>query len=251
MMNDVQMDYTQFVKEKEREWQEQMNSKPAQWTVSDGLSSKIKEDGTMNDFYGYTTVIPLREADQMRCQQAQQLLLDRLPHRLVQLLPETFHLTIHALSNERNTAGGVGKVQEQMSQHESQVKQVFREVAERYAGRHINMRALGVSTNTRDVVSIKYVPEDSDDYALLMELHERIRELSPERGTYMPHVSLCYFRLDGLQPSDIDVLYQTMDEINRSIKLDIVLDVNRFVYQMHRHMNDFPALCTVQEFVAP
>lgn len=248
-MNDVQTGYAHFVRKKEHEWQEQMHNKPAQWSISDGLSSKIKGDGTMNDFYGYTTVIPLREADQVRCQQAQQWLLDRLPHRLVQLLPETFHLTIHALSNERNTAGGVDKVQERMSQDEPQVEQIFREIAERYAGRHINMRALGVSTNTRDVVSIKYVPEAADDYALLMELHERIRELSPERGTYMPHVSLCYFRLDGLQPSEIDVLYQTMDEINRSLKLDIVLDVNRFVYQMHRHMNDFPDRFAVQDFV--
>ncbi len=250
-MNHMQIYHMHFISQLERQWKEQMSNKPQQWKVSEGLAAKIKEDGTMNDFYGYTTVIPLSESDRLRCEQAQQMLLERLPHRLVALLPETFHLTIHALSNERNTTGGADTVRQRMSRDEAGIEQTFREIAERYAGRNIAMRALGVSTNTRDVVSIKYVPEAAEDYALLIDLYERIRELSPERSTYIPHVSLCYFRLDGLQPPEIDLLYQTMEEINRSIKLDIVLEVDRFVYQMHRHMNDFPAIFAVKDFVSP
>ncbi len=250
-MNHMQIYHMHFISQLERQWKEQMSNKPQQWKVSEGLAAKIKEDGTMNDFYGYTTVIPLSDSDRLRCEQAQQMLLERLPDRLVALLPETFHLTIHALSNERNTTGGEDTVRQRMSCDEAGIEQTFREIAERYAGRNIAMRALGVSTNTRDVVSIKYVPEAAEDYALLIDLYERIRELSPERSTYIPHVSLCYFRLDGLQPPEIDLLYQTMEEINRSIKLDIVLEVDRFVYQMHRHMNDFPAIFAVKDFVSP
>lgn len=248
-MNDMHIHYMHFVSQLERQWQEQMNNRPQQWRVSEGLAAKIKEDGTMSDFYGYTTVIPLSASDRQRCEQAQQLLLERLPDRFVALLPETFHLTIHALSNERNTSGGVELVRQRMNRDQPQIEQTFREIAERYAGRHIAMRALGVSTNTRDVVSIKYAPEAADDYALLIDLYERIRELSPERSMYSPHVSLCYFRLDGLQSSEIDLLYETMAEINRSIKLDIVLEVDQLVYQMHRHMNDFPAIFAVHDFV--
>ncbi len=248
-MHNIQIHHMHFVSQLERQWQEQMHNKPQQWKGSDGLAAKIKEDGTMNNFFGYTTVIPLHNSDRLRCEQAQHMLLERIPHRLVALLPETFHLTIHALGNERNTTGGAETVRQRMRSCEPQLEQTFREIAQRYAGRHIAMRALGVSTNARDVVSIKYAPEAAEDYALLMDVYERIRELSPERSMYLPHVSLCYFRLDGLEPKEIDLLYQTMDEINRSMKLDIVLEVDELVYQMHRHMNDFPAIFAVKDFV--
>ncbi len=248
-MNNMQIHHMHFISQLERQWQEQMHNKPQQWKESDGLAAKIKKDGTMNDFFGYTTVIPLHDSDRLRCEQAQHRLLERMSHRLVALLPETFHLTIHALGNERNTTGGAEMVRQRMSSYEPQMEQTFREIAERYAGRHIAMRSLGVSTNARDVVSIKYAPEAAEDYALLMDLYERIQELSPERSMYLPHVSLCYFRLDGLEQPEIDLLYQTMDEINRSMKLDIVLEVDELVYQMHRHMNDFPAIFAVKDFV--
>ncbi|WP_322923805.1 hypothetical protein [Paenibacillus campi] len=236
-----------FVRQLTAAWQREMDEPLQQWNVPPHLSAKVNEDGTLNDFFGYTTVIPLSVQDRASCEQAQALLLERLGDYLVPLLPETFHMTIHALANERNTAGGADAVQQWMQANEQQIHDTFTVIAERSAGRKIAMRALGVSTSNNDVISIRYVPEAEEDYQLLLDIYNRIAKLSPEQSSYRPHVSLVYFKLQPLAQEQIARLYETMDEMNRTLSLDVVLEVDRLAVQSHDHMNRFPTLYTIAD----
>ncbi|WP_148929327.1 hypothetical protein [Paenibacillus methanolicus] len=201
----------------------------------------------MNEFYGATSVIPLSDSDRHKCRIAQERLLGALEHHIVPLVPETFHLTIHAFSNDNNTSGGIEIIQANLAQLEEAIAAEFRNIAARYGGQRIRMRSLGASTGGKDVVSIKYVPASERDYQLLTDLYNRMEKIFPERKPYVPHVSLGYFKPMKLEQDEIALLYETLESMRKGLDLDIVLDVDRFVYQHHVHMNDFRAVFSVQQ----
>ena len=244
---EVTQKFEAWVEQLTESWQQEMDTQPQQWIVPPHLSTKVKEDGTFNDFFGYTTVIPLSEQDRSICEKAQALLIERLGDDLVQLLPETFHMTIHALANERNMNSEPHIVQEWMQEHEATIYETCTEIARRSAGRKIAMRGLGISASNNTGITIRYAPEAEEDYQLLLEIYDRIRKISPEESVYRPHVSLFYFKLKPLSSEKTALLYETMEEINRTMTFDIVLEVDRLSVQSHDHMNHFPTLYTIAD----
>ncbi|GAK41552.1 hypothetical protein PUW24_07055 [Paenibacillus urinalis] len=242
------MNYETYASDLQRRWNQDMNNRPEEWVVSESLSAKITQEGQMNDFYGATSVITLSESDRQKCRVAQERLLGVLEHQLVKLEPETFHLTIHSFSNVNNTPGGKQVIQEKLAQLEEVIAAEFRSIAALYGGQRIRMRSLGVSTSGKDVISIKYVPASKDDYEILTDLYNRMEKIFPEYRSYVPHVSLGYFKLKKLEQAEIALLYDTLERMCKELDLDIVLDVDRFVYQHHFHMNDFRDVFSIQEY---
>ncbi|MBB3113353.1 hypothetical protein FHS18_005465 [Paenibacillus phyllosphaerae] len=249
-MNDlthVTSDYETYVSFLEQKRIRDMSQRPEEWVISNSLPKKITKDGQMNHFRGSTSVIRLSLPDREACQAAQTRLLRELGSRLVPLLPETFHLTIHCFSNENNTPGGVQAVLADVDKREGEIAAAFRLIAEQYGGQSIRMRSLGASTNGKDVASVKYAPASERDYTILMDLYNRMNKLFPENGDYVPHVSLAYFKLEKLSKEEIDNLYATLEQIHEELPLDIELDIDRFVYQHHEHMNDFRDIFSIRE----
>lgn len=245
------MNYETYVSDLQKRWDQDMNNRPEEWVVSESLSAKITQEGQMNDFYGATSVITLSESDRQKCRVAQERLLGVLEHQLVKLEPETFHLTIHSFSNVNNTPGGKQVIQEKLAQLEESIAAEFRSIAAQYGGQRIRMRSLGASTSGKDVISIKYVPASKEDYGILTDLYNRMEKIFPENRSYVPHVSLGYFKLKKLEQSEIAFLYDALERMCKELDLDIVLDVDRFVYQHHFHMNDFRDVFSVQEHRYP
>ncbi|MFS0725462.1 hypothetical protein [Paenibacillus sp. 1P07SE] len=210
------------------------------WLISEGLHKKINPDGTMNDFYGATTVIKLSERDKARCRAMQQEVLALVPGMLVPVGPDTFHFTIHALSNPYNVPGGTNSaIQRDIIAREEAVIAELREIRALHGDKRLRLRMLGASTAGNDVVSLKLAPADTPDESLLVELFRRIERVCPLGKRYTPHITLAYFKPQAYPQAHVDRLYEGLRALSRTVHEDLILDVRDLVYQHHYSMDDF------------
>jgi len=244
------MDYERFVQRLSLQFEQERKRLPIPWSISEGLADKVTADGRMNDFFGATTVIRLNETDLERCAELQGRLFEAHPGALVPIEPDTFHLTIHALSNGYNVSKETERIRESIERHEPLVEKTFREVCGLYAGRTIAMRSFGIGTSGKDVVSIKFYPVSANDCTLLNDLFERLERVYPLGKPFVPHVSLGYFRLREYGAGETASLYATLERLNAEGPFDIRLSVDDFVYQHHYSMNDFRDVFGVRDFLA-
>lgn len=231
------MDYQTFVKTLVANYESDMNSKPKNWRVSESLGKKVTPDGQLKHFYGATTVIGLNEQDIETCGLIQERLISEVPHMLIPLNKDTFHVTVHALSNEYTVPEG--EIQTEINRLEDKVAEEFTAIEQAYGGQVIRLRSLGPSTNGNDVVSIKFLPSTEKDFEVLYDLFTRFERIYPLERPYIPHVSLGYFKLETYNPSDVDKLYQSLEDLAALSDFEVTMDVNKLVYQIHHDMNDF------------
>lgn len=233
----------------EAQYRRDLEQQPASWSVSPALGRKISEDGRMQDFFGATTVLKLSQEDKARCRIVQGKLFDGLGLPLVPILPVTFHVTVHALSNPYSVPGGTpDAVLADMERKRESVSGLFRTIRSLYAGRRIRLRTLGPSTNAKDVVSIKLAPIGGEDAELLTDLFGRLEELHPLGKPYVPHVSLAYFLPRLYSGSQIAALYDRLRVLDQEAgRFELTLDILDMAYQHHYHMNDFRDEFTVRD----
>lgn len=234
----------------EDEFARHNRERPAVWNVSEGLSAKITPDGRMNAFFGATTVIPLGERDREKYRLLQEELFAAIPGMLVPIELSTFHVTVHALANVYSAGPDPADVRRNIAAYEDVVREAFAAIGADYAGEVVRLRTLGVSTNSRDVVSVKLVPSAERDYRVLTDLFDRLETVYPLRKPYVPHVSLGYFQLRVYGPDEIGRLYDTLERLNGRPQPNIELSVDDLAYQYHEHMNDFRNVFTVGSLLA-
>ncbi|MBB6633183.1 hypothetical protein [Cohnella thailandensis] len=243
------MTHPEFTEKLVELFDRQMDEPPSPWAVSEKLLEKITPSGEMKPFYGATTVIMLSRKDNEACLAVRDRLFGEHGDLLVALDPDTYHLTIHALSNVYNVANDNELIKRSIQDTEPKVEAEFRRIAERYQGRTIRMRALGVSTGGKDIIGLKFVPCSEEDSLLLTDLFERMEAVYPLGERYVPHVSLGYHQIREHSPEEVRGLYDTLRRINRELELTIELEVAELVYQHHYHMNDFRDVFAVKEFI--
>jgi 2'-5' RNA ligase len=225
------------------------NNQPSEWVISERLSGKITADGGLNDFYGATTVIHLSDEAKSLCRNLQTQLFEHNPDMFVALDPDTFHLTIHALCNVYSVSPDIDEITTALDNQEPMVRAEFKQIAEAYPNTSIQMKALGTSTNGKDVVSIKFVPASGDDFNVLMDLFQRIENIHPLGERFIPHVSLGYFKLKHYTADEINRLYTCLVRLNEQSDFEIKLDVRQLVYQIHTNMNHFTDRFGVGDFL--
>ncbi|WP_248928046.1 hypothetical protein [Paenibacillus hamazuiensis] len=232
----------------ESHYRRELSEQPAEWTVSPALHRKITEDGRMQPFCGATTVLKLNEEDKLKCRALRDRLLEDLDLPLVVILPETYHVTVHALSNPYNVEGGSTEaVLADIARREEAVAALFRSVRKEYGGEKIRLRTLGPSTSGKDVVSLKFAPSGERDSAILGDLFQRLESLLPLHKIYVPHVSLAYFVPRPYDAKQIAALYSRLRELDSdSFRFELALDVMELAYQRHTDMHDFRDVFTVR-----
>lgn len=231
--------FREYVEELTGNFERDMANRPEEWIISDRLSEKVTPDGKMNPFFGATSVIKLSEEDRGKCWRIQQELWEHHGNMLVELLPETYHLTIHAFSNVYNVSQNIDEIRAEMESLEGRIGEEMLRVGEIYGDTVIRMRALGTRTGGKDAVSINFVPAEERDFQVLADLYNRFETIYPLGNPFIPHVSLSYFKVKKFGREEFHRLYDTLDRLNAGTKFDILLDVRNFVYQHHYHMNDF------------
>ena len=189
------MTFTEYTNQLTLKFTRDMKEMPLPWKISGKLGEKITLTGEMKPFYGATTVIKLSERDKMACIDICNRLFEQHGELFVPLEHDTYHLTIHALSNAYNVAKDDELIRQSIEEKEPVVMSTFRSFADVYGHEKIRMKALGLSTNGKDVVGFKYVPCEESDYERLIHLFNAMENVYPLGEFFVPHVSLGYFQI--------------------------------------------------------
>lgn len=242
------MTYLEYTEHLTTKFNHDINKMPLPWVISDKLSEKITLSGEMKPFYGATIVIMLSEQDKAACIDIRNRLFEKHSHMFVGLDTDTYHLTIHALSNVYNVANDNERIRQSIQEKESMVEATFRSFAKKYGQDKIRMKLLGVSTSGKDIIGLKYVPYEESDYEILIDLFNVMEQVYPLGESFVPHVSLGYFQIRDYRDEEITALYNTLHQLNNDMDLTIELEVAELVYQHHYHMNDFRDIFRVKDF---
>ncbi|GAA0180921.1 hypothetical protein SH2C18_35330 [Clostridium sediminicola] len=243
----MNLNYKEFVSRVKEEFNNNIKSIPSEWKVSKKLADKITEDGSMNDFYGSTSVIKLSEEDRNKCIALRDELYKNNNDMLVRLHSKTFHLTIHAFCNVYNVSKDKKEIKRKMDSIEGDIKELFAQFNREYGKKTIRLKVLGPSTSGSDVVSIKFIPDSEKDHNILYDLFNRCEKLFPLNKPFTPHVSLGYFKLKKYTKDEIQRLYYDIKKVSDNSGFYIELPVGDLAYQHHYHMNDFRDVFMVKD----
>lgn len=122
------------------------------------------------------------------------------------------------------------------------VKKAFEEIRQKYGKFIIRMRALGVSSDCSDVVSIKFVPCEEKDYDLVMELFGYIEDICTLAKPYLPHISLGYFKAKEYSKEELERLFSTIRENAEGHSFTVDMAVEDLVYETHEAMSGYTVI---------
>ena len=231
-----------YVKEVEEKYREESNLYPETWTISGKIEKKIGKDGSFLPFYGFTTVFRLKAEDWRKCCELASLITGKVGDLLTILPEETYHITLHTLWNDNNTEGGREAVSQRMEEDLPLVRKAFEEIRQKYGKAIIRMRALGVSSDCSDVVSIKFVPDKEEDYNLVMKLFGYIEDICTLDKPYLPHISLGYFKAKAYSRDELEKLFSTIRENAKGHSFTVDMAVEDLVYETHEAMSGYTAI---------
>lgn len=200
------------------------------------LESKVDENNKFSPFFGDTTVFDLDNDEKAMIAEYVDILYSEVPECFCEkLVADTFHMTLHDLSNSRN----IEEVADVMLSNEKKLHDVLTE--NRFSRHTIKMRSKAVFNMVNTSLVVGLFPIDETEYEKLMKLYslvDRVREL-PYPLT--PHITLAYYSREGFDvPSSIR-LEQAVNKLNKN-SFDIILDTSRLVYQSFNSMNDYHSI---------
>lgn len=236
------LEFREYVKSVERKYFEESNYYTETWTISKKIEKKIGGDGSFLPFYGFTTVFRLKDEHWKKCCDLAQSITGEVGDLLTILPKPTYHITLHTLWNENNTEGGREVVAKRMAVDKKKVERAFREIREKYWDKTIRMRALGVSSDCTDVVSIKFVPDSEEDYRLVMKLFDYIEDICTLGKPYFPHISLGYFKAKAYSKEELERLFYTIRRHAEGCSFTVDMAVADLVYETHENMSGYQIL---------
>lgn len=228
-------------------FEHQQKAVPAVWSISTPLKDKVSEDDSYLPFYGYTSVFQLTKEDQKKCGEILERVMAVSGDMLIPLPYTSFHITAHEFANEYTVSKDYSEIDEANGKVLENIGELFHSLEEKYGDKKVSLRVLGPSTSGSDVVSIKFLPDMEEDEAILSEIFERSEAIWPVRRTYMPHVSLGYFKMKNFEKNAIDDLYQNLKNISNSLDMKVSFSIGDLVYQRHFSMEDFRDLYSVAD----
>lgn len=218
------------------------NSIPEQgelWT-SKGLEGKVyseweTQSGKLKPFYGNTIVYTLDEKAISYVKEIQNRLINECQGFLAEPLDSnTFHITLHDLVNSQNQ----NEIMQRMK-HTGFVALSILQQLKRMNITKIRMESTCVFNMASTSVVLGMKPTDEVSMKVLMLLHQLFQSVVYLDYPLTPHVTLAYFR-PGIHSAEmLAPLRKIIDDINRSEKLVVELDITQLEYQEFCSMNHY------------
>lgn len=198
------------------------------------ISNKVGKDNVFSDFYGDTIVFALNDSVKAKLAEYVELLYQSAPECFCEkLVPHTFHLTLHDLSN----APALRDVAEELFENELKVIEKMREI-QKQENEKIKMKSKCIFNMVDTSLVLGLYPADEGEYRRLMDLYflfDAVKELS---YPFTPHITLAYYNVDGFDIQSAGRLENIVNMLNKN-EMEIGLDVNHLCYQKFRSMNDY------------
>ena len=194
------------------------------------LADKIDGDGRLKPFFGDTVVFDLDDAVKNRVS----ALIDSLYSAAGDCLAErlcdaTLHMTLHDLSNGTK----LDEVRGKMAENEEKIRSTS------LPSRTIKMKSTFIFNMVNTSLVLGLVPADEGEHMKLAELYDIFDGILGAQYPLTPHITLAYFTTSGFGEVEKSRLEAAVNEINRDLQFEIILDTKKLHYQHFFSMNDY------------
>ena len=201
------------------------------FTVNPSLLAKVTKEGRFKDFYGDTVVFNLDSETKNKLSEITQLLHRNAPECFSEpLISDTFHLTLHDLSNSTE----LGCIAQDVFFNGLKAAQLFKKIKNQKI--HMKTKYIFNMVNTSTVLGL--YPSDEKEYAKLMGLYCIFDNIKLLPYPFTPHITLAYFNPNGFDKSSILKLKNTVYILNK-YNFEIELDTQQLYYQKFTNMNRY------------
>lgn len=200
------------------------------------LVKKVNPDNSFRDFFGDTMVFDLDIPIKKRLEKWLDRLYDEVPECFCErLTTDTFHMTLHDLSNSEDFSA----IAEDVAENGKKVLQKFRDIE---AGNTIKMRSKYIFNMVNTSLVLGLYPADENEYQKLMALYQAFDEVKRLDYPLTPHITLAYYNVNGFDEEVARKLEKLVREIN-TCELNhpwgVELDFRELYYQRFQSMNDY------------
>lgn len=204
------------------------------FNTNPSLAQKVDRDNTFCAFYGDTIVFALDAAVKEKLAGYVDFLYQSAPECFCErLVPHTFHVTLHDLSN----SPVLRDVAEELFENELRVLEK-REQLHKYANTVIQMKSRYLFNMVNTSLVLGLYPSDADNYYRLMELYCIFDDVRKLNYPFTPHITLAYYPVNGFDVQAAARFEQAVNHLNQN-ELQLKLRVKQLYYQKFRSMNAY------------
>jgi 2'-5' RNA ligase len=201
--------------------------------VNISLQNKVDKNNCFKPFYGDTVVFDLDDATKMILSDYTSQLYKAVPDCFCEkLVKNTFHMTLHDLSNSVALEDTV------MDCFNNEIALLQKLQDQPINSCTIKMESTCVfnMVNTSLVLGLK--PINEDEYIKLMNLYNYVDGVRDLPYPFTPHITLAYYNGNGFTENEKSVLENVVNKLNGN-RLEITLDTKELFYQKFISMNDY------------
>lgn len=157
------------------------------------ISQKVGKDNVFRNFYGDTIVFALDDIVKEKLAEYVELLYQSSPECFCErLVPHTFHVTLHDLSN----APILRDVAEELFENELKVIEKMGEI-QKQEKEIIKMKSKYIFNMVDTSLVLGLYPVDEGEYRRLMDLYSLFDTVKKLSYPFTPHITLAYYNIDG------------------------------------------------------
>lgn len=203
------------------------------FAVNPSLLHKVNADNTFKDFYGDTVVFDLDDKTKADLNEYTDLLYSEAPQCFCErLIPHTFHVTLHDLSNSPT----LSEVAKQTFCNELKIMEIKSELQKLNSSK-IKLKSTYVFNMVNTSLVLGLSPATEKDYNTIMGLYSIIDGVKKLPYPFTPHITLAYYNANGFDGNAAKNLENTVNKINT--KIDMELSLTDLYYQKFTNMNNY------------
>lgn len=198
------------------------------------LAQKISKDNKFKYFYGDTVVFALDDIVKEKLAGYTELLYRCAPECFCEkLIPETFHVTLHDLSNSPS-------LQDTAKELFVNELTVIKKISglRKYTDSTIKMKSKYIFNMVDTSLVLGLYPADADEHRRLSELYSVFDSVKKLDYPFTPHITLAYYNINGFSLQAARILESTVGRLNNN-EMEIELNVNNLYYQKFTSMNNY------------
>lgn len=203
------------------------------FAVSQSVALKVNADNTFKDFYGDTVVFDLYDKTKATLTEYADILYYEAPQCFCErLIPHTFHVTLHDLSNSPI----LQSIAEETFFNELKILQIKSEL-QKLKRADIKLKSTYIFNMVNTSLVLGLSPATEKDYNAIMGLYSVIDGVKKLPYPFTPHITLAYYNADGFDGNAAKSLEQVVNKINA--KIDMELSLTDLYYQKFTSMNNY------------
>lgn len=200
------------------------------------ISMKVNPDNTFRNFYGDTVVFALDNAEKEKLAECVESLYRSAPECFCEkLIPHTFHVTLHDLSN----SPVLRDVAEKLFENELAVVERIPEIQKHKKTKStIKMKTTSIFNMVNTSLVLGLYPASGEEYQKIMEFYSVFDGVKKLNYPFTPHITLAYYNRNGFGLPSARKLENAVNQLNQS-EMEIELNIDRLYYQKFKSMNDY------------